>query len=169
MKTHRLMVAAPFILLLTLPAIVSRPLEAQTKGKFTSKDLPSAVTKAFGKSYPHARIIGASKEREQGKTLYEIESMDGAQRRDLVYSATGNVVEIEEAVAFDSLPKPVQDAVLKKFSAEDVKKTERLVRGETNAYEITVVDGNRSQEIVIREDGTIVTGKDKSAKVEEED
>ncbi len=68
---------------------------AQEK-KIDKNDLPKAVLNAFQKRYPNAAIKGTSIEKENGKTYYEIESIDGTRRRDLLYTKSGKVAEIEE-------------------------------------------------------------------------
>src|SRR5512140_1895314 len=67
--------------------------------KITEKDLPAAVKSAFHKSYPHATIKGLAKETENGKTYYEIESIDGKLHRDLLYTPEGDAYEIEETIS----------------------------------------------------------------------
>lgn len=44
----------------------------------------------------------------QGKVVYEVESRDGPTRRDLIYSSTGDVLEIEERIPVDSVPADVR-------------------------------------------------------------
>src|SRR5262245_41350907 len=83
---------------------------AQEK-KISEQDLPVAVRAAFERSYPHAKVQGASQEVEKGKKLYEIESVDGTVRRDLLYMADGSIIEIEEDLAVSDLPDAVKAAI----------------------------------------------------------
>jgi hypothetical protein len=87
--SHTLIMMLMFI---TIFAISS--LFAQEK-RIKEKDLPVAVTKAFHTEYPAAKIIGTSTEVEKGVTYFEIESMDGKVRRDLLYTKEGKRSEIE--------------------------------------------------------------------------
>ena len=58
--------------------------------------LPAPVTAAFKKAYPKATIRGTAKETENGKTVYEVESVENGKARDFMYAADGTVLEIEE-------------------------------------------------------------------------
>src|SRR5712691_10554275 len=98
MNRHRLMV---WIGLATAVPVV--PLAGQDS-------LPRPVASAFRQAYPRAVILNASKERRQGKVVYEIESRDGSTRRDLIYNVAGGVLEIEEVVPVDSVPGAVRSA-----------------------------------------------------------
>jgi hypothetical protein len=75
-----------------------RSRQCRARKKFTAKDLPAAVSEAFTKAYPKAVSTGADKEAEKGKTFYEIESLDGTMKRDLLYTPEGKAAEIEEAL-----------------------------------------------------------------------
>lgn len=66
--------------------------------KIAPKDLPATVSSAFKAAYPSAKIKGAGTETEDGVEYYEIESVDGKTRRDLLYTKDGKVCEIEEMV-----------------------------------------------------------------------
>jgi hypothetical protein len=98
---------------LTTKTLLSALLLTMTLGaqdqekKLTKKELPSAVLSAFQKSYPKASIKGIAEEKKEGKTYYEIESLDGKTSRDLLYLADGSVAEIEESMATADLPGAV--------------------------------------------------------------
>jgi uncharacterized membrane protein YkoI len=101
--------------------------------------LPSAVKAAFATAYPKARILGSDAEAKDGVTYYEIESVDGETRRDLLYYGDGRLYEAEETVAFSSLPAPVRAAAMKHGK---LVKAERITRGATTEFEVIVeMDG----------------------------
>jgi hypothetical protein len=130
--------------------------------------LPAAVAAAFQKAYPLAKIKGTSMETEKGKTLYEIESVDGKINRDLLYAADGTCVEIEETVAVKDLPADVAAGLKKGFPKGTVSKAEKLVKGETVQYEMAIQVGKEKHEVVFDTKGTIVkdTKKTPNAKSE---
>jgi hypothetical protein len=123
--------------------------------KISKRELPYSVRTAFGKAYPHAKILGASKEMEEGKTLYEIESTDGTTRRDLLYKADGTVVEIEETVALSDLPDRVKATIQKELSSRKISKIEKLFHGQTVEYEIHMVGGKKKLELVVDPEGKV--------------
>ncbi len=122
--------------------------------KITKKDVPSAVLKAFEQAYPKATVKGYAKEKENGTTFYELETIDGKTKRDLLYTEDGKTAEIEEAVTIKDLP----DAVAKAFTRESPKaqatKIEKVTRGEKVTYDFAM--GKGKSELVIDPSGTIV-------------
>ena len=117
--------------------------------------LPAAITAAFEKAYPNAKITGTSKETEGGKTVYEVESVDQGLNRDLIYNADGTVVEMEEAMKPADLPVPVSEALKKLYPKAKVTKAEKLTRGQTLQYELAL-SGAPKKEVAFMPDGKLV-------------
>jgi hypothetical protein len=140
---------------------------AQGEQKIKAKNLPAAVTAAFHKSYPNATIKGASKEAENGKTIYEVESVDGKINRDLLYNEDGTCVEIEETVAMKALPSEVADALKKNFPKGKVLKSEKLTKGETIQYEMVIKSGKEQHEVVFDPKGAVVKDTKMTVKAKE--
>ena len=159
-----LAILAIAIALLICATIVA---SAQGEQKIKAKDLPAAVTAAFQKAYPNAKIKGTSKEVENGKTLYEIGSVDGKINRDLLYDADGTCAELEETISVKALPVDVGNALKRNFPKGKVMKSERLMKGETIQYELIIQSGKEKHEVVFDAKGAVV--KDSKVKVKEED
>lgn len=137
--------------------------------KISKKDLPQAVLSAFEKAYPKAAIKGLSQEVENGKTYYEIESVDGKTTRDLLYLADGSVTEIEEGVSVAELPPPVKATLLKEYPKGRVLKAEKTTKGTTVAYEMKVSSGKINAELVIDPTGKVVKNEKAKAKKQEKE
>ena len=129
---------------------------AQEK-KISQRELPAAVRTAFEKTYPHAKIQGASEEVEKGKKLYEIESTDGTVRRNLLLEADGTIVEIEEEIAVSELPATVKATIQKKYPSDKIEMVEKITRGSTEEYELLLLAGKTTREVVVGSDGVIRT------------
>ncbi len=134
------------------------PSLAQEK-KLRIKDLPSAVKSAFRQAYPKAKITGAGSEKEKGTIYYEIESLEGRTKRDLLYTATGQIVEVEEAVSMDDVPAVVKTTLEKEFPKPVISKSERVIKGGILRYEFQVKVVKGVKEVVIDSAGTIIKGK----------
>ena len=115
--------------------------------KLEKKDVPAAVIAAFGKAYPKATMKGFSKEVEKGKTVYEVESVEGKMTRDATYSADGKVMVVEESVEMKDVPAAVQQALEKKYPKAKVNKAEKLMEGGTVGYEfkVTTAEGKKAE------------------------
>ena len=82
------------------------------------KDLPPAVQKTVQDQTKGADIKAISKETENGKTSYEIETMVNGKHRDFDIDAHGAVTELEEETALDDLPPAARSAIQKKAAGD---------------------------------------------------
>lgn len=117
------------------------------------KKLPAAVRSAFEKTYRAARIKSCAKETEKGKTAYEIASVEGNIGRDVLYHPDGSVIVVEETIAVDSLPTPVQKALHEKFPKGKIVLAEKLIRGSSISYEFQIRNKGKTVEIALDPQG----------------
>jgi hypothetical protein len=148
---------------------VSINASAEGKKKFTKKDLPAAVTSAFEKAYPKATIKGVSKEKENDTTYYEIESIDGTTKRDLLYTADGTAAEIEESIEAKDIPEAVAKTLKSDYGKCTIEKSEKVMRGSDTKYEFVVKKGKKRSEIVIDGSGKVVKTEKKGAAKEKDE
>lgn len=133
---------------------ISPNLFSQEK-KISENEVPEAVLNSFHKSYQKAEIKGTSIEKEHGKTFYEIESVDGSQKRDLLYTKNGTVAEVEESLTPQDLPAFVRSSVMKKYPKSKIKKAEKVSSGSKTSYELIVLSGEKKREVVLDSSGNI--------------
>src|SRR6478672_7854261 len=69
--------------------------------------LPAAVKDAVKKRFPKAEVKGASKEKENDKTVYEVTLKENGKNIDVSLTEAGAISLIEKEVAFKDLPKAV--------------------------------------------------------------
>ncbi len=129
---------------------------AQEKKKSPAAALPGAVGAAFHKAYPNAKITGTGREKEKGALLYEVESMDGAVRRDLLYRKDGSVVEIEEAIAPGDLPDAVKQSLAKEIPGAKILKAEKTTRGSSVGYELSAESGGKKYSVAFDGNGKLL-------------
>jgi len=120
------------------------------------KVLPDAVLAAFKAAYPKAEIKGASKEVENGVTQFEVESVDGKLNRDLIYAADGKVLELEEAMAPESLPDAVKATLAKDYAGAKILKAETLTKNGTIVYELSLQGKDKKMGVTIDPAGKVV-------------
>lgn len=157
-------------LLATLILGVSANANAEGEKKFTKKDLPVAVTSAFEKAYPKATIKGVSKEKENNTTYYEIESIDGTTKRNILYAGDGMIAEIEESIEAKDLPDAVAKTLQSDYRKYTIEKSEKVMHGSDTKYEFVVKKGKNRREIVLDGSGKVVkTEKKGGAKEKDEE
>jgi hypothetical protein len=144
----RLSIAAG-VLVLAASAVA----DAQEK-KLKREQLPPAVEKTVAAESQGATIKGFATEVEKGKRLYEAELMIDGRSKDISMDKNGNIVEVEEEVAMDSLPPAVQDGLKHAAGKGTIGKVESLTKnGKLVAYEGHVKTGARRSEIQVGPNG----------------
>jgi hypothetical protein len=83
-------------------------------------------------------IKNTAKETENGKAVYEVESVDKGMNRDLIYNPDGTVVECEEQISPADLPAPVAAALKQLYPKATITKAEKLMKGQTLQYEMAL-------------------------------
>jgi hypothetical protein len=150
--TTRLVLSAVACLTILAPAAAARAGEE----KVPLDRVPPAVVKAVKAKFPNASLKQAEKEVEGGKTIYEIGLEDAGSRVDVSLQEDGTVLEVEKEVRASALPKPVSDAVKRKYPAGTVKKAEEVTKGDTETFEVVVAVGDKRREVVVDPAGKIV-------------
>jgi uncharacterized membrane protein YkoI len=147
-----------------------RRLLSRQRGKGALDNLPRAVVDAAQQRFPNAKMVKASKENENGQLQFEV-SMDlKGKNIDVTLAADGKLVGIEQELAFEDLPKAVQNTLKAKFSKASYKLIESVTKvndgKETlECYEVSLVtQGKKSFEVEIAENGTIKKTTEKSGK-----
>jgi hypothetical protein len=147
--------------------------------KIPIEDLPKAVLRAAQKAFPEAQLVGASKETEDGETIYEVEMKLGGKSIDLEIDDEGEIEAVEKEIEADELPKAVTRTLSKLFPKAKIAKVEEVSdENDMVVYELTLaVEGKSPQEILFSPNGKILEDeddeendeKDKSKKKEKED
>jgi uncharacterized membrane protein YkoI len=118
--------------------------------KIQAKDLPPAVQKAIPEETKGATIRGYAKEVEGGKTMYEVETTVNGHSRDLLFDATGRLVEAEEATTLDAVPAAVK---LTLEARGKVLSVETVTKGKAVTYEGVVEKNGKKSEVAVTADG----------------
>lgn len=123
-------------------------LAAETK--IQARDLPPAVQKAIPDATRGATIKGYAREVEGGKTMFEVETMVNGHSRDVLFDASGSVVEVEEAIRLDALPVVVRTAL---EGRGHVLSVEQVTRGTRITYEAVVEKNGKKSEVAVNAEG----------------
>lgn len=112
--------------------------------------VPEVVRESFRRAYPTATAVRWTSEREHGRTIYEVESRDGAVHRDLQIVSDGTIIETETQVAPEQLPPAVRAAA--DAAGGRIRIAEVVVTGRDTVYEIKRL--NQRGELRLLRDGT---------------
>jgi len=126
---------------------------AQDK-KLKRADLPPAVGKTADAQSAGATVRGYASETEDGQLQYEVALTVNGHGKDVAIGPDGTVLEVEEEVAFDSLPAAVRAGLTQAAGAGKIGKVESLTKkGVLVAYEAHVLTGTKKSEVQVGPDG----------------
>jgi hypothetical protein len=138
---------------LLLTFAVAAQAAAQDK-KLKRSDLPPAVGKTADAQSVGATVRGYSSETEDGQLSYEVALTVNGHDRNVGIAPDGTVLEIEDEVAFDSLPAAVRAGLTQAAGAGKISKVESLTKkGAIVAYEAQVLTGTKRSEVQVGPDG----------------
>ncbi len=147
--------------LLSVPSLAVRADEE----KVPLKDLPKAVADAVKKKFPKAKVVSASKEIEDKKTVYEVTIKDGAQNVQVTATPEGEITEVEKEIAAKDLPKEVTEALDEKYPKATIKKAEEVTKGKELSYEVLLVTKDKKTvEVKFDPKGKVLALEDKEVK-----
>jgi uncharacterized membrane protein YkoI len=153
---HRTLAAPLFATALLATAILAvSPAHAESHVPCTS--LPAAVLQQAKTEAGDATIRGCVKDKENGKLIYEVETLKDGKSMDIVLDASGTVLEVEQEVAASNVPAAVSDAIAKAANGGKVGKIESVSRnGAIASYETTIASQGRRREVAFSPEGAPV-------------
>lgn len=121
------------------------------------EDLPPAAQKTAREQSKGAKIEEIAKETVKGKTVYEVELSAGALAKSLVIDADGQVIAVEEEVAFSSLPPAVKAGIELQAGDGKIVRVMSVKKGdEITGYEARLKTKGKLTEIKVGNDGKLI-------------
>jgi hypothetical protein len=126
--------------------------------------IPANVMATLTAKFPQAKIDKWSKEKEEGKEVYDIEFKQDGRKFEADIFADGTIHNWEQQIAASDLPQPVVQTVNKKFPGAVMKEVMAVTdikngREQLEGYEIVVQRTmRRDVEMTIAPDGKILEG-----------
>ena len=140
-----------------LAAVLSIALVTQTSAqerKLKRAELPPAVQRTADEQSKGAKVIGYSRERDEGQLVYEVSMTIRGHNRDVTIDSAGTVLEVEETVPLRSLPDAVRAGLRQLADSGQIVIVESLTRGgRLVGYEAQVRHGAKRSEIQVGPDG----------------
>ena len=96
--------------------------------KLALDKVPAPVMQAVKDRFPRGEAVAASKETENGQTLFEVEIKRQGVTIDVTATADGKIVGIETTIAAEDFPRAVAEAIKAKHPAGKIKKSEEVVK-----------------------------------------
>ena len=135
--------------------------------------VPKAVLDAVKARFPDAKLLSAEKEKEDGKTVYEIAVKNRGQNIEVTLTPEGTIVEIEKQIAAKNMPRAVAEALEAKYPKAEYKMIEEVIKVKDGKEKLEYFEvllttsGGKILEVGVAPNGKIVRTEDKSKKKEE--
>jgi hypothetical protein len=127
--------------------------------KVAPEKLPQKVKETLMARFPGAKIVVATKTKENNETVYDIEMTKDGKKHELDAREDGTIVNFENEIAVKDLPKAVADAVRAKHpDATITEAMETMVIKEgkdvVDEYEVLIVTADKKEvELTVSPDG----------------
>lgn len=122
--------------------------------------VPKAVLDAIKTKFPHAKLTGAAKDTEHGKTTYEVALEYKEHEYSVAATAEGKITEIEREIEVKDLPKAASDAIKKKYPDAKIEKAEEVTANDKTTYEVVVEKSDDTDvEVTVDASGKILSEK----------
>ena len=144
MHIARTLAAAAMACVAANSALAGRPVQL--------RDLPPAIQTAVHAQLRGATLVGLFEERRHGTVVYEVETTLNGYARDLVLSAAGAVLQVEEEVPLATVPAEVRAALTARGK---VLKVEVVTAGTSVTYEGQVEGKGKKSEVVVDAHGRV--------------
>ena len=96
--------------------------------KVPLEKLPKKVMEAVKDRFPGAKLLGATTEKEDGKTVYEVSLTYKDHHHDVTLQPDGKIVSIEREIPAKDLPRAVAEALAAKYPKATYKIIEELLK-----------------------------------------
>jgi uncharacterized membrane protein YkoI len=128
--------------------------------KMTLKSLPPNVQNTVREQTKGATVLGISREVEDGKARYEVETMVNGRTRDFMVAAAGKLLDVEDQMDLASVPPAVKAAIQKEAGQGKILRIESVKRdGTLQCYASILQKRARKWEIQIGTDGKLIPAK----------
>jgi threonine dehydrogenase-like Zn-dependent dehydrogenase len=148
---------SPALLAIAFSASMIAAATVHAESHVSCNTLPAAVLQHAKLEAGDATIRGCVKDKENGKLIYEVETLKDGKSMDIVLDASGTVLEVEQEVAASNVPAAVSDAIAKAANGGKVGKIESVSRnGAIASYETTIASQGRRREVAFSPEGAPV-------------
>jgi len=121
--------------------------------------LPKAVVDSLKARFPGCEITKALSETENDKLVYEVSLKHKGATYDIIVTPEGRINVVEKAIDAKDLPKPVTEALNKKYPKAKINLAEELSdgAGKITAYEVHITTAdNKTVAIEFEPNGKII-------------
>jgi uncharacterized membrane protein YkoI len=127
-------------------AIVAATSVRADEEKVPLDKVPKAVMDAVKKKFPDVKVTETSKEKEDGKTIYELAFTYKDYKYEVEFEEDGTIVAIDRQIEAKELPKEVAKALEEKYPKATYKLIEEVTKKDKiEMYEVELVTADKKE------------------------
>jgi uncharacterized membrane protein YkoI len=143
--------------------------EAESKEeRVTLEGIPAAAAKTLKAQAGGEKITGVSKEKEEGKIIFEASFTKKGRAHDVTVDESGKLVSDEETIPLAEAPEAVRAALEKEHPGGKVEKMERISERGKTSFEALVSSKRKREEIKFDPRGKVIEREDKTGSKEKD-
>ena len=154
----------------TLLLAMLAPAARGAKEKVAPDKVPAAVMDAVKARFKDAEVLGASKEAEDGKVVYEVEIKHQGAHTNVSLTPEGTILLIEKEIPAKDLPAAAAEAMEEKYPKATRKMTEEVTKVEKKEEKVAyyeallVTTDKKTVEVEVSAEGKILKEENKTGK-----
>ncbi len=118
--------------------------------------VPKAVLTAVRKKFPDAKLQGAAKQAEGELLFYEVLIRHKGRELYVVCEPKGKIVEIDREISVKDLPKPVAEALKKKYAKAGVVSVEEVTEDDEITYAVILKHNKKTLHVLFDPKGKVL-------------
>lgn len=130
--------------------------------------IPAAAAKALKEQAGDANITNLSKEKAEGKLVFEATFTKKGRVHDVTVDENGKLVSDEEVIPLSEAPETVRAAIKKEAPDGKIVKFERIREGGKISYEALISTKSKREEIKFDDKGKVLEREDKTGTTEKD-
>jgi uncharacterized membrane protein YkoI len=159
MKTNPILSVMVLLAALSLRATAAEEAEQ----KVSLEKIPPAAAKAIKELSAGARITNLSKEKDEGKVVFEAQFTAKGHVHEITVDERGKLVSDEKVIALSEAPATVRRAIEREAAGGKLQKLERIEEGGTVFFEALVAANGKRTEVKFDSAGKELSRENKAA------
>jgi hypothetical protein len=139
----------------------ARAAEVKDKPEFKEEEIalekvPKVVLTAIKKKFPDAKLQGAAKHTEEDQVSYEIFIKHKGHEMYVICEPDGKIVEIDREISPNELPKPVNEAIKKKYPKSNIMSVGEVTEDDEITYDVLLKHGKKTLRVIFDPKGKVL-------------
>lgn len=129
---------------------------ADKEEEIALEKVPKAVLAAVKKKFSDAKLQGAARQTEDDQIFYEIFIKHKGHELYVVCEAEGKIIEVDREIGVKELPKPVFEALKKKYPKANILTVEEVTADDEITYAVILKHNKKTSHVVFDPKGAVL-------------